>query len=168
MAADPAPIYEVLRDALETDDPVALVTITEGPNLGAKLLVRPGHDPIGTLGDPDLDRVVTRDALAELDAGLTSTRHYGRHGEARERELSVFIESFAPPPRLIIFGAVDFTAALARVGKVLGFRVTVCDAARCSPRLHAFRWPMKWSTIGLIATSQRSAIGSVHAMRCAY
>ena len=128
MPADPAPIYEVLRDTLETDDPVALATITEGPNLGAKLLVRPGHEPIGTLGDAELDRVVTRDTLAELDAGLTSTRHYGRHGEARERELSVFIEAFAPPPRLIIFGAVDFTAALARVGKVLGFRVTVCDA----------------------------------------
>ncbi len=56
------------------------------------------------------------------------TRHYGRHGEAREREVSVFIESFAPPPTMIIFGAVDFTAALARVAKILGYRVTVCDA----------------------------------------
>jgi xanthine dehydrogenase accessory factor len=40
----------------------------------------------------------------------------------------VFIESFAPPPRMIIFGAVDFTAALARAAKLLGYRVTVCDA----------------------------------------
>ena len=40
----------------------------------------------------------------------------------------VFIESFAPPPRMVIFGAVDFTAALARVAKVLGYHVTVCDA----------------------------------------
>jgi xanthine dehydrogenase accessory factor len=39
----------------------------------------------------------------------------------------VFIESFAPPPRMIIFGAVDFTAALGRVAKILGYRVTVCD-----------------------------------------
>jgi xanthine dehydrogenase accessory factor len=59
---------------------------------------------------------------------LTSTRHYGVHGEAREREVSVFIESFALPPRMIIFGAVDFTAALAKVAKILGYRVTVCDA----------------------------------------
>ncbi len=42
--------------------------------------------------------------------------------------MSVFIESFAPPPRMLVFGAVDFTAALVRVAKVLGYRVTVCDA----------------------------------------
>jgi xanthine dehydrogenase accessory factor len=76
----------------------------------------------------NLDRVVARDARGELEAGLTSTRHYGAHGEARERDVSVFIESFALPPRMIIFGAVDFTAALAKVAKVLGYRVTVCDA----------------------------------------
>jgi xanthine dehydrogenase accessory factor len=80
------------------------------------------------LGDRDLDRVVARDALAELSAGLTSTRHYGEHGEARERTVGVFIESFVAPPRMVIFGAVDFTAALARVAKLLGYHVTVCDA----------------------------------------
>jgi xanthine dehydrogenase accessory factor len=121
-------IYEALRDALRDQEPVALATVVEGPNLGAKLLVGTAREPLGSLGDPDLDRVVVRDALGELEAGLTSTRHYGRHGEAREREVSVFIESFALPPRMIIFGAVDFTAALARVAKVLGYRVTVCDA----------------------------------------
>ena len=63
---------------------MALATVTAGPGLGAKLLVRPGGESLGTLGDPDLDRVVARDALGELEAGLTSTRHYGEHGEARE------------------------------------------------------------------------------------
>src|SRR5436305_1103079 len=121
-------INEVLRDALRGEDPVALATVTAGPNIGAKLLVRPGVPPLGSLGDPDLDRVVARDALGELEAGLTSTRHYGPHGEAREDTVSVFIESFAPPPRMIIFGAVDFTRALASVAKVLGYRVVVCDA----------------------------------------
>jgi len=128
VATDPAPIYEVLRDTLRTDAPVALATVTEGPHLGAKLLVRPDVPVVGTLGDPDLDRVVARDALGELESGLTSTRHYGVHGEAREREVAVFIESFAPAPRMVIFGAVDFTAALAKAGKLLGYRVTVCDA----------------------------------------
>jgi xanthine dehydrogenase accessory factor len=126
------PIYDALRDALRADVPVVLATVTSGPNLGAKLLVRPvpGARPVaqGTLGDADLDRVVGRDALGELDAGLTSVRHYGEHGEAREDTVSVFIESFSPPPRMIIFGAVDFTAALARVAKVLGYHVVVCDA----------------------------------------
>ena len=123
-----ASVYEQLRDALRSQRPVALATVVDGEHLGAKLLVEPGAEPVGTLGNADLDRVVARDALGELEAGLTSTRHYGRHGEAREEDVSVFIESFALPPRMIIFGAVDYTAALAKVAKVLGYRVTVCDA----------------------------------------
>jgi xanthine dehydrogenase accessory factor len=125
-------MYEALAQAIRAETPAALAEVVEGPDgfVGRKLLVLPGP-PVevrGGLGHPDLDRVVTRDALGELAAGLTSTRHYGLQGEARERDLSVFIESFAPPPRMIIFGAVDFTAALAKVAKILGYRVTVCDA----------------------------------------
>ncbi len=71
---------------------------------------------------------MARDALGELAAGTTAVRHYGDHGEAREAVVAVFVESFAPPPRMLVFGAVDFTAALVRVAKVLGYRVTVCDA----------------------------------------
>jgi len=140
-------LYESLRDLLRSEEPVALATVVEvtdeepeadeafggtggdPPALGAKLLVRPGGSlPGGSLGNADLDRVVARDVRAALEAGLSATRHYGRRGQARQRQVSVFIESFAPPPRMIIFGAVDFTAALARVAKVLGYRVTVCDA----------------------------------------
>jgi xanthine dehydrogenase accessory factor len=133
-------LYETLRDALRAEEPVALATIVEvaeegtgggeGPDLvlGAKLLVRPDLPALGSLGDGALDRVVGRDALGALTAGHTSTRHYGRHGEARQREVAVFVEAFAPPPSMVIFGAVDFTAALARVAKLLGYRVTVCDA----------------------------------------
>jgi xanthine dehydrogenase accessory factor len=120
--------YEQLRDSLRAGEAVALATVVAGPNIGAKRLVWPGRDAAGTLGNPDLDRVVARDALGELEAGITSTRHYGVHGEAREEDVTVFIESFVLPPRMIIFGAVDFTAALTRVAKVLGYRVTVCDA----------------------------------------
>jgi xanthine dehydrogenase accessory factor len=133
-------LYETLRDALLAEEPVVLATIVEvagegndggeAPDLalGAKLLVRPDLPPLGSLGDEALDRVVSRDALGALTAGHTSTRHYGRHGEARQREVAVFMEAFAPPPSMVIFGAVDFTAALARVAKLLGYRVTVCDA----------------------------------------
>lgn len=125
-------LFDSLAAAIRAEQPAALAEVVEGPDslLGAKILIRPGP-PVqveGTLGDADLDRVVTRDALGELSAGLTATRHYGLHGEARARDLSVFIESFAPPPRMIIFGAVDFTAALAKVAKILGYRVTICDA----------------------------------------
>jgi xanthine dehydrogenase accessory factor len=121
-------IYGSLRAAVRADRPIALVTVIEGPHTGAKLLVQPDHDPLGSLGDADLDRVAARDALGELGAGTNVVRHYGEHGEARESAVSVFIESFAPLPRMLIFGAVDFTGALVRVAKVLGYHVTVCDA----------------------------------------
>ena len=125
-------LFEALSEAIRSEQPAALAEIVEGPDhlLAAKLLVITGSSSqvLGTFGDPDLDRVVARDVEGELAAGLTVTRHYGLHGEARERDVSVFIESFAPPPRMVIFGAVDFTAALAKVAKILGFRVTVCDA----------------------------------------
>lgn len=127
-SATDGPLYGAFRAAVDASKPVALVTVIDGLGIGSKLLVRPGADAIGSLGNADLDRVVARDALGELEAGLSSTRHYGEHGEAREETVSVFIESFVVPPRMIIFGAVDFTAALARVAKLLGFRVTVCDA----------------------------------------
>ena len=138
--------YELLRDAIRADQPVALATVIElDPTAsedtpwesagipetvvpGATMVVRPGAEAVGTLGDPDLDRVVARDTIGQLEAGLTAIRHYGPHGEARARDVGVFVESFAPPPKMVIFGAVDFTAALARVAKTLGYRVTVCDA----------------------------------------
>lgn len=126
-------LYDELAAAIRAEEPAALATVIDGPDRGAKLLVRPGRDgraaqSHGSLGDPDLDRVVSRDALGELAAGTTAVRHYGEHGEAREATLTVFVESFAPPPSMLIFGAVDFTAALVRVAKVLGYRATVCDA----------------------------------------
>ena len=71
---------------------------------------------------------------AELEAGRSGVRHYGPAGETTPEDLvdtplvRVFVESWAPPPQMWIFGAVDFTAALAKVAKVLGYRVTVCDA----------------------------------------
>ncbi len=128
------PIYETLRDLLRAESPVVLATVIDGPHLGAKLLVQPGSPPLGSLGDDELDRIVARDSLGELEAGRTGVRHYGPQGQTTPEDLvgtpivSVFIESWAPPPQMWIFGAVDFTAALAKVAKVLGYRVTVCDA----------------------------------------
>ncbi|MDZ7675651.1 MAG: XdhC/CoxI family protein [Acidimicrobiales bacterium] len=121
-------LFDDLHAAIHAEQPAALATVIDGPSIGAKLLVRPDTDPQGSLGDPDLDRVVARDTLGELAAGSSIVRHYGEHGEAREQAVSVFIESFAAPPQLLVFGAVDFTGALVRLGRVLGYRTTVCDA----------------------------------------
>ena len=63
-----------------------------------------------------------------LAQGLTAVRRYGPDGERRRDELGVFVQSFAPPPRMLVFGAIDFAAAVARAGKFLGYQVTVCDA----------------------------------------
>lgn len=123
-----ASVYELFRDALRNETPVALATVIEGPGTGSKLLIRSGSDTLGSLGNEGLDRVVERDAMAELDAGTSDVRHYGPNGEARQTEVSVFIETHAARHQLVIFGAVDFTRALAAQGKLLGYRVTVCDA----------------------------------------
>jgi xanthine dehydrogenase accessory factor len=124
-------LYDAFHDAVTSHRPVALVTVVDGPHVGAKLLVESSGEEvssIGSLGDPDLDRVAVRDATGELGAGRSGVRHYGPHGEANEDVVTVFVEVFAPPPRMLIFGAVDFTGALVRVAKVLGYHVTVCDA----------------------------------------
>ncbi|HYN32291.1 MAG TPA: XdhC/CoxI family protein [Ilumatobacteraceae bacterium] len=127
-------LFDRYAERLRESAPVALATVIDGPNVGAKLLVEPTHAAQGSLGHPELDRVVARDALAELEAARSGIRHYGPEGQTTPEDLvdqptvRVFIESHAPPPQMWIFGAVDFTAALARVAKILGYRVTVCDA----------------------------------------
>ena len=127
-------VFSTLRQLLRAEQPVALVTIIEGPGVGKKLLISPGSAPLGTLGHPELDRIAARDAAAELEAGRSGVRHYGPQGETTPEDLigapivAAFVESWAPPPQMWIFGAVDFTAALANVAKLLGYRVTVCDA----------------------------------------
>jgi len=127
-------MYEVLRDHIRASEPVSLATVVDGPNVGAKLMVTTAGEQIGDLGHPELTRIVARDALAELEAGRSGIRNYGPEGETTPEDLAntptvrVFIETWAPPPQMWIFGAVDFTAALAKVAKILGYRVIVCDA----------------------------------------
>jgi xanthine dehydrogenase accessory factor len=115
--------------AVRRNEPVALATVVDGPGAGRSLRVEPDREPVGTLGDPDLDRVVARDAEGELAAsGMPAVRRYGPHGEAMLDEVAVFVEPFVPPPRMLVFGAVDFTGALVKVARVLGYHTIVCDA----------------------------------------
>ena len=159
-------IYRRLREAVDAERPVALATVVEGAGTGGTMLVEPGAEALGTLGDPDLDRVVGRDALAELDAGRSGLRRYGSRGEARQADVTVFVEAFAPPPRMIVFGAVDFTAALVKVAKVLGYRVTVCDAREVFATRRRFPqadeivvdWPHRWLASHGRELGQRDAV----------
>ncbi|MGI9579131.1 MAG: XdhC family protein [Microthrixaceae bacterium] len=120
--------YAQLAGALRAELPVALATVISGPHTGSRLLVGTDGRLSGAIDDEDLDRVVERDALGELAAGRTGVRHYGEAGQTGELAVTVFIECFASPPEMLLFGAMDFTGALVRVAKVLGYRVTVCDA----------------------------------------
>jgi len=129
--------------AVERGEPVAVATVIAGPGrVGARRVIW-AEDPVqadsgaargrsagasGTLGSERLDAAVDDDVRGMLAQGLTGIRRYGAHGERRGDELSVFVNSFAPPPRMLVFGAIDFAAAVARVGKFLGYHVTVCDA----------------------------------------
>ncbi|MEV0777415.1 XdhC/CoxI family protein [Streptomyces sp. NPDC050433] len=129
-----SPGREVLRAALSIaarGEAAAVARLTDGPPelRGRALLVRPAGAYEGTLGGhPELDRAAADEARALLDAGRTGTVTIGEDGSRCGRPLTLLVESSVPPPRMIVFGAIDFASALVRVGKFLGYRVTVCDA----------------------------------------
>jgi xanthine dehydrogenase accessory factor len=95
--------------------------------LGRRLVVWADRTA-GSLGTDRLEAAATDDARGLLTAGRTGTLHYGYDGQRRGEDLTLFVSSFAPKPRMIVFGAIDFAAAVARMGSFLGYRVTVCDA----------------------------------------
>ncbi|EWS99785.1 XshC-Cox1 family protein [Intrasporangium oryzae NRRL B-24470] len=82
----------------------------------------------GTLGSARADDAVRDDARGMLAAGRSGILTYGPDGERRGEGMRVFVAAHAPKPRMLVFGAIDFAAAVARVGSFLGYVVTVCDA----------------------------------------
>lgn len=109
----------------------AVARIAQGPAelMGRAVFVRTeGAHQGGLGGHPELDRTVAEEARAMLDAGRTGVLEIGADGRLCGEPLKVLVESSVPPPRMIVFGAIDFASALVRIGKFLGYRVTVCDA----------------------------------------
>ncbi|MET9116965.1 XdhC/CoxI family protein [Streptomyces longwoodensis] len=131
-AGDPArPVLAAALTAAAGGGAAALARIVSGPDelRGRAVLVRPDGSHEGGFGaHPELDRTVVAEAGAFLDAGRTGTLEIGERGSRCGSPLTVLVESSVPPPRMIVFGAIDFAAALVRVGRFLGYRVTVCDA----------------------------------------
>ncbi|MDX3452856.1 XdhC family protein [Streptomyces sp. ME02-8801-2C] len=124
-------VLQVALSAAARGGAVALARVTRGPAelLGRPLAVRQDGSYDGELGGhPDLDRTVVQEARSLLNAGRTGTFDIAQDGSHCEPDLTVFVESSVPPPRMLVFGAIDFAAALVRVGKFLGYHVTVCDA----------------------------------------
>jgi xanthine dehydrogenase accessory factor len=118
-------IYGQLKAALEQKIPVAVVTVVRGEPLGAKMLVLPDRIE-GSIGNTVLDEQSTADARVLLDAEKSETQTYKVPGS--DVEVDLFIETFPPPPTLLIFGAVHVAQALTRFAKMLGFTVIVSDA----------------------------------------
>jgi xanthine dehydrogenase accessory factor len=118
---------------IQAGRPVAVATVVEHPDaarIGMRMIIRPAEDSpiIGSLGDSRADAAVADDVRGLLAAGKTELLTYGPEGQRRGEGMRVFAASYAPPPRMLVFGAIDFAAAVARLGSFLGYRVTVCDA----------------------------------------
>jgi len=118
---------------IEAGRPVAVATVVEHPDstrLGRRMIIRPAEDsPIaGSLGSARADAAVADDVRGLLATGKTELLTYGPEGQRRGEGMRVFAASYAPRPRMLVFGAIDFAAAVARLGSFLGYRVIVCDA----------------------------------------
>ncbi|WP_216894225.1 XdhC family protein [Nocardia alni] len=124
------PELAAIADDIGAGRPVAIATVVAHPDarwVGRRLIVRPDR-VTGTLGSARADDAVADDTRGLLAAGRSAPTTYGPDGQRRGEGMTVFVSGHAPRPRLLVFGAIDFAAALARQGSFLGYRVTVCDA----------------------------------------
>jgi xanthine dehydrogenase accessory factor len=146
------PELDGILSSVDRQEPVAIATVVKGPHaVGRHLVVRPDHTE-GSLGTNRLDDTVREDTIGMLAGGRTGFLRYGPDGERLGDGLEIFVSSFAPPAKMFVFGAIDFSAALVRVGKLLGYRVTVCDARPVFATLKRFPdadevvvdWPHRW------------------------
>ncbi|MFI6599324.1 XdhC family protein [Nonomuraea sp. NPDC050536] len=158
------PELRAVAASVEAYEPVAVATVVAGAGkTGARRVIWDDR-ATGSLGSPGLDYAIDDDARGMLAQGLIGQRHYGLDGQRRMDEVSVFVQSFAPPPRMLVFGAIDFAAAVARVGKFLGYHVTVCDARGVFATGKRFpdadevvvRWPHDY--LNEITVDERTAI----------
>ena len=128
------PELGAVAEDIEAGRPVAVATVVEHPDperVGRRVVVRPhgtGETHEGGLGSERSDHAIADDVRGLLESGHSAMLAYGPDGERRGEGMRVFAAVFAPPPRLIVFGAIDFASAMASMGRFLGYRVTVCDA----------------------------------------
>ena len=122
------PEFPEVVDAIDAGRPIAVATVVSGPGqVGARMIIWPDRHS-GSLGSERLDAAVADDGRGQLSQGHSGLLRYGPDGERLGYEQAVFVQSFAPAPRMLVFGAIDFAAAVTRSGKFLGYEVTVCDA----------------------------------------
>jgi xanthine dehydrogenase accessory factor len=128
LSPDDAALFDNVARAVSDGRPVAVATMMSGPHAGRALGIV-NDEQIGSLGGGEhLDRAARRDAEGCLAHGTSMLRVYGAKGETMGSEVEVFIQATSTPANMIIFGAIDFSAALAPIAKRLGYQVHICDA----------------------------------------
>lgn len=133
---DVSPLKQIVSSA-EAGEPVALATVLDGPDAGAQMAIG-GSACTGTLGPDLLDRNIRREGRGYLAKGHSAVRRYGREGQTIGDDISVWIQSFASQPKMIIFGATDFSAALAKTAATVGYAVTIVDARPAFLEAHRY------------------------------
>jgi xanthine dehydrogenase accessory factor len=116
------PELAAVFDDIAGHRPVAIATVIAHPSaawVGRRLVVRP--DAVdGSLGSARADAAVTDDARGLLAAGRSAVLTYGLDGQRRGEGMEVFVAGYAPRPRMLVFGAIDFAAAVARTSSSTG------------------------------------------------
>jgi xanthine dehydrogenase accessory factor len=126
-------------DAVADGREAAIATLLDGDGTGRKMAVVDGRR-VGSFGlDERLDAAVERDALGCLAHGTSVVRRFGAEGEIMGDDVRAFIHAFSSPPRMVVFGAIDFSAAIATMAKPLGYTVTICDARRAFAEAQRFK-----------------------------
>jgi xanthine dehydrogenase accessory factor len=128
LAGEAAEVERAVLEAHAEGRPAAVATLIDGDTAGARLAVI-DDTLIGSLHDTDLlDRNVAREAQGLLEEGKTTLRRFGSDGATLGDDVRVHVRSYALPPQMWIFGAIDFSAALAPFASQIGYEVTICDA----------------------------------------
>lgn len=118
-------MFDQLRSLIDQEEPVALATIVTGESLGAKVIVLDSGATEGSFDNQELQDLVVTDARQMLPLERTETRTYAL---ADGRVFDVYIESYLPPRRLVVVGAVHIAIPLVSFANELGYHTTVIDA----------------------------------------
>jgi len=127
------PVWGPLAAALDGGLAAALVTGVSAP-IRARRLVVTGEETAGTLGSEALD-LAAREAAAALGGRTDACRVRLVEGD---EDTDAFIETFAPPPRLLIVGATPIAEALCGFAATCGFAVSIVDPRAAFARKERF------------------------------
>jgi len=119
-------VFEAVLDGR----PAAISTVLDGPEAGRRIAIVGGESRGGLDGPELLGQTVEREMRGMLSQGLSGLRHYAADGATMGADLRVHVQSFAEPPAMVIFGAIDFAAATAALARDVGYRVTIVDARK--------------------------------------